>query len=77
MLELIEIIILSADEIGDSLSIEGKAVFDGDLATPFTAVYYPEDDELDILTLENNPGRFDKRRFKELLLAAVTEFDAE
>ena len=77
MLELTEITIMSADKNEDAWTIEGELIFDGDLTAAFTVIYYPGDDEFDELTLESNPGRFDKRRFKELLLAAVDEFEEE
>jgi len=75
MVSISEVTILSVDKSDDSWAIEGEILFESDLTTPFSVVYLADDDELDELEIEVNPGSYDKRLLKEMILDAVTEYD--
>ena len=75
MVIISEITIISIDKSEESWAVEGEIVFESDLSTPFSAAYYPDDDELEELEIEINPGRFDKCQLKQMILRAAQEYD--
>jgi len=75
MIQINAVNIISVDKGDTSLEIEGEIIFEGDLSTPFSATYLEDEDELEELELEINPGRFDKAALKEMILEAVYEFE--
>ena len=75
MVTISEITIISIDKNEESWAIEGEILFESDLSTPFSAVYYPDDDELEELEIEITPGRFDKCQLKQMVLNAVQEYE--
>jgi len=70
-----EIIILSIDKSEDPWAIEGEILFESDLTTPFSTLYYPDEDEFESIEIEINPGQFDKATLKHMILNAVQELD--
>ena len=75
MVLISEIIIISIDKSDDSWAIEGEILFESDISTPFSATYYPDDDEFEDLEIELTPGRFDKSQLKHMILGAAQEFE--
>ena len=75
MVTISEITIISIDKSEDSWAIEGEILFESDLSTPFSTIYYPEDDEFEELEIEINPGRFDKSLLKEMIIDATLEYE--
>ena len=75
MIAINEVVIISADKSDDSWSIEGEIYFEGDVSTPFSVTYYPDDDEFEDLEIELSPGKFDKKLLKEMIISAASEFD--
>ncbi len=76
MVSISEVTILSVDKSEDSWAIEGEILFESDLTTGFEATYLPdEDDEIEDLALEINPGKYDKALLKEQIISAVMDFD--
>ena len=75
MVSITEVTLLSVDRSDDSWMIEGEILFESDLSTPFSATYYPDDDEFEELEIEINPGSFDKRTLKEMIVDAVMSYD--
>ncbi|MCL2702467.1 MAG: hypothetical protein FWE91_02515 [Defluviitaleaceae bacterium] len=75
MVTISEIIIISIDKSEESWAIEGEILFESDLSTPFSATYYPEDDEFEELEIEITPGRFDKFQMKQMILRAAQEYE--
>lgn len=76
MVSVSEVTILSIDKSEDSWAIEGEILFESDLTTGFEATYLPdEDDELEDLVLEINPGKYDKNVLKEKIISATMEYD--
>jgi len=70
-----EVAIISIDKSSEYWDIEGEVLFESDLPSPFSAVYYPDDDEFESLDLEINPGRFDKSLLKRMILSAADEYE--
>ncbi|MDR1703338.1 MAG: hypothetical protein LBS19_01460 [Clostridiales bacterium] len=75
MVTISEITLISIDKSEDSWDIEGEILFESDLASLFSATYYPDDDELENLDIEITPGRFDKCQLKQMILSAAQEYD--
>ena len=75
MVIISEITIISIDKSEESWAIEGEILFESDLSTPFSATYYPDDDELEDLEIEITPGRFDKSLLKQMVLRSAQEYD--
>ena len=75
MVMISEVVILSIDKSDESWAIEGEILFESNLSTPFSANYYPDDDELEDLEIEITPGRFDKSLLKQMILRAAQEFE--
>jgi len=70
-----DVAIISIDKGSEYWDIEGEVLFESDLPSPFSAVYYPDDDEFETLELEINPGKYDKSILKRMILTAAEEFD--
>ena len=75
MVTISEIVIISIDRSEDSWAIEGEILFESDLSTPFSTLYYPDDDEFEYLEIEITPGRFDKALLKHMILKAAQEYE--
>lgn len=75
MIQLTEVMIISADKSDDSWSIEGEILFESDLSTGFSATYLPDEDEFEELEIEINPGKYDKKLLKEMIIEATNEFE--
>ncbi len=75
MVRITEVYIISIDKSEDSWAIEGEAVFEEDLTSGFEVTYNLEDDELEDLVLEVNPGSYSKNDFKNMILKAAREYE--
>ena len=75
MVIISDVLIISIDKSDDSWAIEGEILFESDLASPFSATYFPDDDELDDLEIEITPGRFDKSQLKQMVLQSAQDFE--
>ena len=75
MVDITDVVIISIDKSDDPWSIEGEIQFESDLTTVFSVSYYSDDDELENLEVEINPGRYDKKLLKEMIIEAANEFD--
>ncbi len=75
MISITEVTIISTDKSEESWAIEGEILFEGDLSSPFSVTYYPDDDELEELELEINPGNFDKHLLKEMIVESAHNFE--
>lgn len=75
MVRITELYIISIDKSDDSWAIEGEVIFEEDLSSGFEVTYNLEDDELEDLTLEVDPGKYNKNDFKTLIIQAANEFD--
>jgi hypothetical protein len=70
-----EINLISIDRSDEAWEIEGEIMFESDLATPFCATYYPDDDEFEITEIEITPGHFDRRELKQMILSAAQDYE--
>ena len=75
MVTISEINIISIDKNEESWEIEGEILFESDLSTPFSATYYPDDDELEDLEIEITTGRFDKCLLRQMVLRAAQDYE--
>ena len=75
MVSITEVVIISIDKEDDFWDIEGEVLFETDLASPFSAVYCPNDDDFEELELEINPGGYDKSLLKRMIIAAAEDCD--
>lgn len=75
MVDITEVTIISIDKSEDSWAIEGEILFESDLTSPLSVTYYPEDDEFEDLEIEINPGNFDKRQLKDMIIAAANDYE--
>lgn len=75
MVQITEVVIISIDKCDESWAIEGEILFESDLTTPFSATYLPEDDEFEELEIEINPGKYDKKLLKEMIIDSAYNLD--
>ena len=75
MVQITEVNIISIDKSDESWSIEGEILFESDLTTAFSANYLPDEDDFDELEIEINPGRYDKKLLKEMIVESSHNFD--
>lgn len=75
MVQIEEVIILSADKSEEVWNIEGEITFEGDLTTPFSTDYDTLEDELLNLQIEIKPDKYDKEELKELIIEAAEDFE--
>ena len=75
MIQISEVSIISVDKSEDTWEIEGEALFESDLTTAFSVTYLPDEDELESLELDVNPGSYDKRLLKEMIVNAALEWE--
>ncbi len=75
MVSITEITIISVDKSDDSWAIEGEILFESDLSTPFSVTYYPSDDDFEDLEIEINPGDYDKKLFKDMVIEAAMNYE--
>ena len=77
MVQISEVVIISIDKNDDVWAVEGEIVFESDLTSAFSVNYSPDEDELEDLEIEIDPGRYDKKAFKEMLVEAAQEYDED
>ena len=77
MVQVNEVAVISIDKNDAVWAIEGEIVFESDLTAAFSVNYSPDDDELEDLEIEIDPGKYDKKLFKEMLIEAAYEFDED
>lgn len=75
MVRITELYVISIDKGEDSWAIEGEVTFEEDLSTNFEVTYNIEDDELEDLYLEVDPGKYDKHEFKKMVIDAAMEYE--
>ena len=75
MVQITDVVIISADKTEEPWAIEGEIVFESDLSTGFSVTYLSDDDEFEYLETEINPGKYDKKLLKEMILIALSELD--
>lgn len=75
MIQISEVNIISIDKGEDSWEIEGEILFEEDLSTAFAVTYLLEDEDLEELTLEIDPGAFDRKQLKDMVLSAAFEYE--
>ena len=76
MVSITEVTIISIDRSDEYIwAIEGEILFESDLTTPFSANYIVEDDEFEDFEIEINPGAYDKRTMKKMILEAAEDYE--
>lgn len=65
MIQISEVNIISIDKSEDSWAIEGEILFEEDLSTAFEVTYLTDEDELEELSMEINPGKYDRSQLKK------------
>lgn len=75
MIQISEVNIISIDKSEDSWAIEGEILFEEDLSTAFEVTYLTEEDELEDLSMEIDPGKYDNGLLKELIKSAALEYE--
>jgi hypothetical protein len=75
MVQISEVLIISADKSEDTWAIEGEIVFESELTTAFSCSYTPKEDELEDLIIEINPGKYDKAALKAMIVRGAEEFE--
>ena len=75
MVSITEVTIISVDKSDDSLAVEGEILFESDLASPFSVTYYPDDDEFEDLEIEIDPGKYDKKLLKEMIIESALSYE--
>lgn len=75
MVNITDAYIISIDRGEDSWAIEGEVVFEGDLSSGFEVTYNLEEDELEDLVLEVDPGKYSKSDFKKMVIKAAKEYE--
>ena len=75
MVQISEVSIISIDKSEDSWAIEGEILFEEDLSTAFEVTYLTEEDELEDLSMEIEPGDFDKEELKDMIIKAALEYE--
>lgn len=75
MVQIEEVIILSADKSEEIWNIEGEIAFEGDLTTPFSADYDTMEDEFINMEIEINPGKYDLALLNKMIIEASEEFE--
>ena len=75
LVTITEVTIISLHKGRECWEIEGEILFESDLPSPFSAIYYPDDDEFETLEIEINPGAFDMALLKQMIPAAAEEYE--
>lgn len=75
MIQISEISIISIDKSDDSWAIEGEILFEEDLSTAFEATYLCDEDEIDELYLEMDPGSYDTALLEQMIMQAANDFE--
>lgn len=75
MVSITDVYIISIDKSEDSWAIEGEVVFEEDLSSDFQVTYNLEDDELEDLVLDVDPGRYSKSDFKQMVVKAAIDYE--
>lgn len=76
-MQISEVNIISIDKGEDSWEIEGEIIFEDNLSSAFAVTYVIEEDELEGLDLEIDPGSFDEDELKSMIISAANDFDDE
>ena len=78
MIDIVEVNIISVDKSEEeSWAIEGEILFESDLSTPFSTSYLLDDDDFEDFEMEIDPGAYDKKALKRMILDAAYNFDDE
>ncbi|MCL2674044.1 MAG: hypothetical protein FWE92_01785 [Defluviitaleaceae bacterium] len=77
MVQISEVVIISIDKNDDVWAIEGEIIFESDLTAAFSVNYSTDEDDLEDLEIEIDPGKYDKKAFKEMLVEAAHEYDED
>lgn len=75
MIQITEVSIISIDKSDDSWAIEGEILFEEDLSTAFEATYLCDEDEIEDIFLELDPGVYDEKQLSQMIKAAAFEYD--
>lgn len=75
MIQISEVSIISIDKGEDSWAIEGEILFEEDLSTAFEVTYLSDEDDLEDLSMEINPGKYDKSQLKEMIISAALDYE--
>lgn len=75
MIQISEVNIISIDKSEDSWAIEGEILFEEDLSTAFEVTYLTDEDELEELSMEINPGKYDRTQLKEMIISAAQDYE--
>lgn len=75
MIQISEVNIISIDKSEDSWAIEGEILFEEDLSTAFEVTYLTDEDELEDLSMEIDPGKYDKSQLKEMIISAALDYE--
>jgi len=75
MIPIMDVIVISIDKCEDSWAIEGEIVFEADFTTAFSVTYLTMYDDLEDLEIEIDPGEYDAKQLKEMIIAAAMEYD--
>ncbi len=75
MVQVSEVSIISIDKSDDPWAIEGEIVFEDDFSTSFEATYFYDENELEDLDLELNPGDYDEHLLSQMIKQAADEFE--
>ena len=74
-MSIADVVIISVDKTDEVWHVEGEAAFEGNFSTAFAATFYPAEEEIDGLEFVVPPADFDRDRFAEMLVAAISDFD--
>ena len=74
-MQISEVNVISIDKSEDSWEIEGEIIFEDNLSSAFGVTYVLDEDELEGLDLEIDPGDIDESELKEMILSAVNGFE--
>lgn len=75
MVRITEVYIISIDKGEDSWAVEGEVIFEEDLSSGFEVTYNLEEDELEELVLEVDPGNYNRNDFKNMVIKAAMEYE--
>ena len=75
MIQITEVSIISIDKSDDSWAIEGEILFEEDLSTAFEATYLCDEDEIEDVCLELDPGAYDENQLLQMIKAAAFEYE--
>lgn len=74
-MQILEVNVISIDKGEDSWEVEGEIIFDDTQSSAFAVTYVIDEDELENLDLEVNPGGFDMDELKAMIVSAANDFE--